>query len=85
MPEKLIAPVSVARAVTQEQFFAHVTSLASDLLRGHTDTLRWLAWRLLTLGCDFEVHEPAELVTYLREIGGRAVRAAGPTPRRRRP
>jgi predicted DNA-binding transcriptional regulator YafY len=58
---------------------------ASCRLRGHTDTLRWLAWRLLTLGCDFEVHEPAELVTYLREIGGRAVRAAGPTPRRRRP
>jgi len=26
-------------------------------LRGHSDTLRWLAWRLLTLGCDFEVHE----------------------------
>ena len=54
-------------------------------LRGHTDTLRWLAWRLLTLDCDFEVHEPAELVTYLREIGGRAARAVGPTPRRRRP
>ncbi|MEU4781619.1 WYL domain-containing protein [Micromonospora sp. NPDC023633] len=42
-------------------------------------TLEWLAWRLLTLGCEFEVHEPPELVAYLREISGRAGRAAGPT------
>ncbi|MEU4775370.1 YafY family protein [Micromonospora sp. NPDC023644] len=48
-------------------------------LSGHTDTLEWLAWRLLTLGCEFEVHEPPELVAYLREISGRAGRAAGPT------
>ncbi|MER7420714.1 YafY family protein [Micromonospora peucetia] len=47
-------------------------------LSSHTDTLEWLAWRLLTLGCEFEVHEPPELVAYLREIGGRAGRAAGP-------
>jgi len=54
-------------------------------LRGHSDTLRWLAWRLLTLGCEFEVHEPPELVTYLRELGARATRATVPAPRRRRP
>ncbi|MEV4657033.1 YafY family protein [Micromonospora sp. NPDC049301] len=47
-------------------------------LRSHADTLDWLAWRLLTLGCDVEVHEPPELIAYLREIGGRATRAAGP-------
>jgi predicted DNA-binding transcriptional regulator YafY len=47
-------------------------------LRSHTDTLEWLAWRLMTLGCEFEVHEPPELVAYLREIGARASRAANP-------
>ncbi|MEV4540175.1 helix-turn-helix transcriptional regulator [Micromonospora echinaurantiaca] len=46
-------------------------------LTSHSDTLEWLAWRLLTLGCEFEVHEPPELVAYLREIGDRATRAAG--------
>ncbi|MGS2618227.1 helix-turn-helix transcriptional regulator [Micromonospora sp. LZ34] len=47
-------------------------------LTSHTDTLDWLAWRLLTLGCDVEVHEPPELIAYLREISLRAARAAGP-------
>ncbi|WP_328415922.1 MULTISPECIES: YafY family protein [unclassified Micromonospora] len=53
---------------------------ASCRLRSHADTLDWLAWRLLTLGCEFEVHEPPELIAYLREIGGRATRAARPQP-----
>ncbi|WBB68605.1 YafY family protein [Micromonospora sp. WMMD812] len=47
-------------------------------LRSHSDTLEWLAWRLLTLGCPFEVHEPPELVAYLHGIGARATAAAGP-------
>jgi predicted DNA-binding transcriptional regulator YafY len=51
-------------------------------LRSHTDTLGWLAWRLLTLGCEFEVHEPPELVTYLRDIGARATRSGRLTARR---
>jgi predicted DNA-binding transcriptional regulator YafY len=46
-------------------------------LTGRADTLDWLAWRLLALGCDFEVHEPAELIVYLRGIGERAAQAAG--------
>jgi predicted DNA-binding transcriptional regulator YafY len=46
-------------------------------LHGHTDTLEWTAWRLLSLGCEFEVHEPPELVAHLRELAGRAARAAG--------
>ncbi|MEV4575797.1 YafY family protein [Nonomuraea jabiensis] len=46
-------------------------------LRGHADTLEWLAARLLMLGCEFEVHDPPELLAYLRAVGGRAVRAAG--------
>jgi predicted DNA-binding transcriptional regulator YafY len=51
-------------------------------LRSHADTLEWLALRLVTLGCEFEVHEPAELVAYLRALGARATRAAKPVPKR---
>jgi predicted DNA-binding transcriptional regulator YafY len=47
------------------------------LLRSHTDTLDFIAWRLMTLGCDFEVHEPPELIARLGELGERATRAAG--------
>jgi len=50
-------------------------------LNSHTDTLSWLASRLLMLGCDFEVHEPPELVAHLRELGARATRAATGAPR----
>ncbi|MEW2354198.1 YafY family protein [Spirillospora sp. NPDC029432] len=46
-------------------------------LNGHTDTLEWLAARLIMLGCEFEVHEPPELIAHLRAIGSRASRAAG--------
>ncbi|MFI6740830.1 helix-turn-helix transcriptional regulator [Nonomuraea sp. NPDC050451] len=46
-------------------------------LHGHADTLEWLAARLLMLGCEFEVHEPPELLEYLRAVGARAVRAGG--------
>ncbi|MEV4533998.1 YafY family protein [Asanoa sp. NPDC049518] len=46
------------------------------LLRGHADTLDYLAWRLLTLGCAFEVHEPPELIAHLAALGERATRAA---------
>lgn len=40
-------------------------------LHSDTDTLEWLAIRLSTLGCDFEVHDPPELVEYLRALGAR--------------
>jgi predicted DNA-binding transcriptional regulator YafY len=46
-------------------------------LHGHADTLEWIAFRLIMLGCDFTVHEPPELVDYLRTLGGRLTRAAG--------
>jgi hypothetical protein len=45
-------------------------------LRSHTDTLEYLAFALIRLGCEFEVHEPPELVDYLRELGARVSRAA---------
>jgi predicted DNA-binding transcriptional regulator YafY len=47
------------------------------LLRSHTDTLEWLAFALLRLGCEFEVHEPPELREHLRALAGRLGRAAG--------
>jgi predicted DNA-binding transcriptional regulator YafY len=39
------------------------------------DTLEWLAFRLTALGCDFEVHDPPELVDHLRALGDRITRA----------
>ncbi|MEU6744078.1 helix-turn-helix transcriptional regulator [Streptosporangium sandarakinum] len=54
-------------------------------LRGPADTLEWLASRLLMLGCEFEVHEPPELVAYLRTLGARATRAARATDEAGRP
>jgi predicted DNA-binding transcriptional regulator YafY len=52
-------------------------------LRSHTDTLEYLAFALIRLGCEFEVHEPPELVDYLQELGARVSRAV-PTPGRHR-
>jgi predicted DNA-binding transcriptional regulator YafY len=46
-------------------------------LHSHTDTLEWLAFALLRLGCEFEVHEPPELREHLRTLGARILRAAG--------
>ncbi|MGP3957372.1 helix-turn-helix transcriptional regulator [Nonomuraea sp. 3N208] len=46
-------------------------------LRMPGDTLDWLAFRLLALGCEFEVHEPPELVPHLRALAGRLTRATG--------
>lgn len=43
------------------------------------DSLPWLAERMLSLGCEFEVHAPAELARILTEFGDRAKRAARPT------
>jgi hypothetical protein len=45
-------------------------------LRTHTDTLEWLAFRLTILGCEFEVHQPPELLQYLRTLSSRAAHAA---------
>ena len=46
-------------------------------LHSHTDTLEYLAFRLVQLGCEFEVHEPPELKEYLLAMGARVTRAAG--------
>jgi predicted DNA-binding transcriptional regulator YafY len=39
------------------------------------DDLRWLALRIATLGVDFEVREPPELLEHLRALGARIARA----------
>ncbi|MDF3300587.1 helix-turn-helix transcriptional regulator [Streptomyces tropicalis] len=41
------------------------------------DRVEWLAVRLATLGVEFTVQEPAELVDAVRELGARLTRAAG--------
>jgi len=72
--------------VPAEQLAARLGTAAGELepvdehrcrLRTRADSLEWLALRLATLGCEFEVHEPPELVVYLRELAGRVTRAAG--------
>ncbi|MBW8796222.1 MAG: YafY family transcriptional regulator [Streptomyces sp.] len=48
------------------------------VLRGDTgEPVEWLAVRLATVGCEFVVREPAELVSCVRELGGRLSRAGG--------
>ena len=53
---------------------AERTCVISDF----TDTVEYLAFHLLQLGCEFEVHEPPELVRHLRELHDRIGRAVGP-------
>ncbi|WP_329488633.1 YafY family transcriptional regulator [Kitasatospora sp. NBC_01246] len=45
-------------------------------LRSRSDSLGYLAMRLLMLGCEFEVHEPPEMNAHLRALAARAARAA---------
>ncbi|RAN93603.1 hypothetical protein GAR05_05381 [Micromonospora saelicesensis] len=93
MTEKLLELTPVYRAVVTlhapiERMAGPLGGAGVDLepidatscrLRSNADTLEWLAWRLLTLGCDMEVHEPPELIAHLRQIGTRATRAASPS------
>ncbi|GAB3755206.1 helix-turn-helix transcriptional regulator [Microlunatus parietis] len=44
----------------------------------HEDTIEFLAFRLFRLDCEFVVHEPPELINYLRRLSERSLRAAGP-------
>jgi predicted DNA-binding transcriptional regulator YafY len=87
-----LAPTYVAVATLHapvEEVAGRLGGAATDLepigehscrLRSHTDTLEWLAFRLAMLGCEFEVHEPPELVAYLRTLAARVTRAVGDTP-----
>lgn len=44
-------------------------------MRTTADSLEWIGFRLLALGCEFRVEEPAELVDHLRRLGERISRA----------
>jgi hypothetical protein len=44
-------------------------------LRSQADTLKYLAFQLVQLGCDFDVHEPPELRDHLLAMGSRITRA----------
>jgi predicted DNA-binding transcriptional regulator YafY len=46
-----------------------------SLVRAGADTVEWLAFRFCAAGCEFEVHEPPELVEYVAALSGRAARA----------
>lgn len=46
-------------------------------LRARSDSVRWIAFRVITLDCDFTVEQPPELAAYLRTLSARVARAAG--------
>ncbi|GAA4618657.1 YafY family protein [Actinoallomurus liliacearum] len=54
-------------------------------LRTHADTLDWLALRLAMLGCEFTVHDPPELIDYLRSLSARVLRSTTDPARAREP
>lgn len=69
LSERLRGPDSVLEPIDEHS--CRLTTTA--------DALEWLAFRLAMLGCEFEVHEPPELADYLRSLGARVSRAAGPS------
>ncbi|MFL4494003.1 helix-turn-helix transcriptional regulator [Streptomyces sp. VTCC 41912] len=54
-----------------------IAPLDGESCRWHSapDSLEWLAMRLALLGREFTVHEPVELIAYLRALGDRVHRA----------
>jgi hypothetical protein len=69
--------------------FEEVAPRAGDLAAGiepidaarcritiEADTLEWLAFRLIRLGCGFAIEEPPELIAYIRALAER-LEAAG--------
>ncbi|HEY1275307.1 MAG TPA: YafY family protein [Thermoleophilaceae bacterium] len=54
-----------------------VEALGDDRCEYRTsdDNLDWLAMRVAMLGCEFQVHEPPELIERLREVSERIARA----------
>ena len=50
-------------------------------LRARSDSVRWIAFRVLTLDCDFTVEQPAELAEYMRTLSARTAQAADGRPR----
>jgi predicted DNA-binding transcriptional regulator YafY len=61
----------VARRIGDD--LSHLVSLDADRCRVTIagDTLEWLTFRLVLLDADFEIHEPPELVLFVRHLGQR--------------
>ena len=81
-PNRFEARVTLHAAAEEMQARVpgHVGAIApidagSCELRTGDDDLHWLALRIATLGVDFDVHEPRELIEHLRELGRRIGRA----------
>ncbi|MFD4196784.1 helix-turn-helix transcriptional regulator [Amycolatopsis thermoflava] len=71
----LHAPLEEMRPRVENAGELTATGPAECRLATHADTLDWLAFRLLALGCEFEVREPPELAAHLRALAGRITRA----------
>jgi predicted DNA-binding transcriptional regulator YafY len=71
-------PIELARARLAD-FAGELTADGDGSCSWHSveDTVDYLAFRLTSLGCDFVVHGPAELVEHLRGLGERISRAVG--------
>ncbi|WP_414672441.1 helix-turn-helix transcriptional regulator [Lentzea sp.] len=71
-------PVELARARLAD-FAGELTAVDDGSCTWHSaeDTVEYLAFRLTSLGCEFAVHGPAELVGHLRELGERISRSVG--------
>ncbi|MFF8608889.1 helix-turn-helix transcriptional regulator [Streptomyces sp. NPDC015346] len=55
-----------------------VTADTCRLRARAADSVEWLALRLALVDCDFTIHGPDQLITYVRELSARLNSAAGP-------
>lgn len=71
-------PVEVAR-VRLADFAGELVGVDGGSCVWHSleDTVDYLAFRLMLVGCEFTVHGPGELVEHLRRVGERISRSVG--------
>ncbi|MCP3802902.1 YafY family transcriptional regulator [Allokutzneria sp. A3M-2-11 16] len=72
-----VATVHMPSRELSARFAGQIEEISENTCRVRTDadTIEWLALRLTMLGCEFEVHEPPELVEHLRGLAERVTRA----------
>jgi predicted DNA-binding transcriptional regulator YafY len=72
----LHAPIRDARRI-MGRVRADLDRIDEHSCRLHTraDSLEWIAFRLMMLNCDFEVHQPAELTAHIERLATRLTRA----------
>jgi predicted DNA-binding transcriptional regulator YafY len=71
------APAASVRAVVGHWGQVEETGEATSVLRMSIDSLDWPAMVLGSVGAEFTVRQPDELVEYLRSMGQRFVRSTG--------